>query len=630
MRMDAAAVDARPVPPGTSLAATALLLLLGGLALFFIGCHLVFPIDPVPECPTGQVLVGDMCANGYPNHYGCACDCTGFGIGATIAVSNPSGTPLNVREPEGGAIIGTVNNLDEGLIVDGPRQAVLDGVDETWWRVQFTNVTGWVVQKFITVVQPVSILVKDLDVCLPPGLDQNNDGTAPAVTDLVTDCTDRVQPAFMEIFTGQPLPPQTTCQCSLSTNAALPFTSDCSAECSSPSGVCVVAGSDPEQPTPDPVSAAVLAPTSVCEVTGTAEIHVGDDVVNTNLKGRVQIHGRPCLPGQPCAVGLSYQIDLDPITFAVRFASDPRFVDLGIIGATEPAAVNLGVLGGIHVGQIPTGASVNTLRGRRSTSASNIVMVARNGAALGVAIDWTSRQCLIDGLFVSTEGGGVVDGETTQPLKVLMTVGGPFGASRIVNQPPRPNATATPQTVECTSPQGAAVTLNATLSTDPDSNIAFFIWRRDSETGPLVTDPVFTPTITTQQPLGEKTYHLRVVDKRFAADSTVAKVKVIDSTPPVVQCEAPPLIPKKDTPISFTATTQDVCGTAGVVVERFECYKIAPEGRIIDNPSCKGSINGGTLTIGNSAGADLIRWFLASTDASGNVTRKTCEVSVSP
>ena len=82
------------------------------------------------------------------------------------------------------------------------------------------------------------------------------------------------------------------------------------------------------------------------------------------------------------------------------------------------------------------------------------------------------------------------------------------------------------------APQGAAVTLNATLSTDPDSNIAFFVWRRDSETGPLVTDPLFTPTITTQQPLGEKTYHLRVVDKRFAADGTFAKVQVIDSAPP--------------------------------------------------------------------------------------------------
>ena len=82
--------------------------------------------------------------------------------------------------------------------------------------------------------------------------------------------------------------------------------------------------------------------------------------------------------------------------------------------------------------------------------------------------------------------------------------------------------------------------------------------------------------------------------------------------------------------MSFAAKTEDTCGTSGVVVESFECFKVSPEGRIKDNPSCKGSIQGGTLTIGNSAGADLIRWTIRGTDASNNATRKTCEVSVSP
>jgi hypothetical protein len=560
-----------------------------------------------------------MCANGFPNHYVCQCDCTGFGVGAKIIVTNPGGSTINVRDAPAGAVLGQAPNGAQGVIIGGPVEKDLAGMSEVWWQVDFAGATvdGWVVQRLVSLIGPVNVVTdKNLDVCVAKDVD------------LIADCTDRVQPALLDLITTQ-VPPQTQCTCTKTTDI-LPYVDECNNTCDHPSGVCLLAGSDPATPTPDPLPAAVFATTSVCEVTGQAEIHVGDEVKTPGVSGFVQIHGRPCLPGQPCSVGISYQVEIDPITFEVRFASDPTFVDLGVSGATEPAVVNLVPLGGLHVGQIPTAASLNTLRGRRSGSTTNIVTVQRNGAPLGIAIDWTGKHCLIDGEFVNTAGGGVVDGETTQPIRVLMTLGGQTDTlSRIVNQPPRPNAGAD-QTVECTSPQGALVKLDASLSTDPDSNIAFFVWRRDSETGPQVADPLFAPTLRTQQALGETTYHLRVVDGRLAADNTSVKVRVVDSTPPALDCQAPPVIPKQDTPIAFAATTEDTCGSSGVVVENFECFKIAPEGRIKDNPSCKGSIQGGTLTIGNSAGADLIRWTILATDASGNPARKTCEVSVSP
>ena len=640
MRLDSAAVDARPVPPATWVALGALVLLLGALALFLMGCDRVVGLTRLPPCPPGEIVVGDMCVGRHPNHYVCACDCIGFGIGARIAVNN-AGQSINVRQTPGGTPVGTAPNAAQGVIVAGPVQADLAGVSETWWQVDFDNTTidGWVVQRFLTVVTGVSVLAKEIDVCVTPVLNENLDGGhKPTVPELNNDCsTERVLPQLAAI-TGQQLPPQTQCACNVNSDP-LPWVAECDAPCSDPSGVCAIAGADPETPTPDPLPAVVFATASVCEVTGQAEIHIpGEGVKFTPAQGFVQIHGRPCLPGQTCQVGISYQLTMDPISFPVRFHKDPKFIELGLSGASEPGVLTLAPgLFGLHMGQVATGATLNSIRGRRDGLIShllnrNVVMVARNAAPLEVAVDWAGKHCLINGNIAQTSGSVEDDDGATQPIKVLMTLGGQTNTlSRILNQPPRANAGAD-QTVECTSPQGAAVTLNASLTTDPDNNIAFFAWRHDSDSGPHVADPSFTPILPPiQQALGEKTYHLRVVDRRFAADSTSVKVRVVDTTPPhTIDCHAPAVIPKQDTPITFAATAEDTCGASGVVVESFECFKVTPEGRIKDNPSCKGSIAGSTLTIGNSAGADLIRWRIRAADGSANAALKTCEVSVSP
>jgi hypothetical protein len=370
----------------------------------------------------------------------------------------------------------------------------------------------------------------------------------------------------------------------------------------------------------------------VCEVSGTAEIHVGDEVQNTSVSGLVQIHGTPCAPGQGCQVGVSYQLTLGDITIPIRFHSDPKFVDLSVSGASEPDAITLvPFIGPLYAGEVPAGATLNSARGRRSGSAHHLALVGRNGGPLNFAVDWDNKHCLLDGDFVSGTGGGVVDDDgVTQPLHVLMTVGGTDDSlSRMVNQPPRAEA-GPDKTVECTSPAGASVSLTAAGSTDADGNIAYYVWRRGSESGPYVGEPSANPAVTTQQAGGETTYHLRVVDRNLAVGGDSVKVAVVDTTPPDIDCHAAATITPPDPPAAFTATATDLCGPVqSVVIEQAGCFKVKGNGEEAPTQSCKVAADGGTLTIENSGGVGtIIRWVVRASDAAGTVGRKTCEVSV--
>ena len=619
--LDSAFVPARPVSPSTWVALGVVVLALGALSLLLMGCDRVFGLQRL-ECPTGEVVVGDICEKRNPNHYACDCDCTGFGIDARIAVSN-AGQPINVRQDPAGTVVGTAPNAAQGTIIGGPVQAPLNGVDETWWQVNFDNPTvdGWVAARFLTVVTGVSVLAKELDVCLPASFNANiTDGADPSAAELNDDCSVRVQSQFATI-TGQQLPPQTQCSCARQDD---PKNWDASCDAPCPSGVCLLAGSDPPQPTPDPLSAGVFSATTLCEVAGTAEMTVGGRSPKTqpHVSGFVQIHGRPC-PGQACQVGVSYQLEAGNIEFdsGTIFASDPKFVDLKLSGASEPGAVNLGVLLGFNIGGLPAGAALTSVEGRRSTETNRTVSVFRNTQAIALAVNWENGTCRLSG-----DLGGAVQGEQNDGT-LNVSVGVALDGV-IRNQPPRANAGAN-QTVECSSPQGSPVTLNASLTTDPDNNVAFFAWRRGSENGEPVAPPSFTPTLTTIQPPGETTYHLRVADKRFAADTSSVKVKVLDTTAPSISCNAPVAIGKLDPPTAFKAAAADTCGPApAVVIDSFNCFKVSPYGRVKDNPSCQVTIQGDTLTIEKSGGVDLIQWSTRATDGAGNVGRKTCEVRI--
>jgi len=480
----------------------------------------------------------------------------------------------------------------------------------------------------------------DLAVCVPPELNPNLvDGSSPTAAQIAADCSSRVAGQFQAI-TGRDVPQGCTCTAvNTPTTTAVGWDATCDATCSDPSGVCVVAASGPDPlqaamklsllssdtaPVPDPLSSAVFGTTTVCEVDGTATIDLGGHTPKTQpgVRGLVQIRGRPCPEGPRCQVGVAYQLKADNITFdsGSIFVDDVTLSDLTLSGATDPTAVTLGTaLGGCCLGALPVGTAVASARGRQSGSSDAIVGVFTNAQEVaGLIVDWTHKTCTLAGALTGSIKNG--DSEAAMNIDVHLT-------GVLVNQPPHADASKTKKTVECTSGQGALVSLDASGSTDADDNIAYYVWRPSPDPGSNVAAPSGNPVITTQQAVGRKTYGLRVVDDRFAADTDTVQVSVVDTTQPTISCNAPATITPSDVPekptagISFRATASDVCtGVSHVAITSFACTK--PQ-------QCKVKIQGDTITILNSGGVgDTISWTVAAQDVAGNGGQKTCQVNV--
>jgi hypothetical protein len=535
-------------------------------------------------------------------------------------LANPGQLPL----------LGTAPLGSGGAILDGPVDALLNGVPETWWQVNFdtgsaAGLQGWAVQSALSVANQ-TLVTKSAQTCVPPDLNQNLGGKEPTVDDLKAFCADDVG-LTAQASVNQKLAPlgKFFCQCAAQETqftSTTNYNSSCNAPCPDGSNVCLLAGSDPPDPTPQPVVAALFQPTSVCQVTGGAQVSVGGHAPKNQptLQGALQIHGRPCPPDQGCRVGVSYQLKSDDIEFESGsiFASDPKFVDLSLSGATEPDAINLGPFLGFLLGEVPAGTALSTGHGRRSGSPDAFGADGHNTDGLALAVDWENKLCRISGDLV---GAAVGENGEDLALQVSVALDGV-----IVNQPPRSDA-GPDQTVECTAANGAAVTLDASRSTDADNNIAFYAWRRGSQDGALVAAPSSNPVIQTQQALGQQTYYVEVVDNRFAADYGSVTVRVADRTAPTISCNAPATITPSDVPekttqgISFSATAQDLCtGVSVVAIKSFTCTKPA---------SCKVGIQGNTITIFDSGGiGDTIRWTVLARDTAGNEGQKTCELSV--
>lgn len=123
--------------------------------------------------------------------------------------------------------------------------------------------------------------------------------------------------------------------------------------------------------------------------------------------------------------------------------------------------------------------------------------------------------------------------------------------------------------VECTSPAGGAVTLDAASSTDPDStpgtndDILSFEWFRDfglPTQSLLGTGEVFTVTL----PLGAHAIGLRVTDSQGATDTADTVVTVRDTTPPslALTTDSTVLWPPNHrlVPVRVAWQTSDRCG----------------------------------------------------------------------
>lgn len=108
-------------------------------------------------------------------------------------------------------------------------------------------------------------------------------------------------------------------------------------------------------------------------------------------------------------------------------------------------------------------------------------------------------------------------------------------------------------------------------------------------------------------------------------------ITVVDTTAPVISCNAPATIYPPDAPISFTASAIDNCdSTPSVEVVDYRCFMTTKKGKAIDKEaSCMVGFSGNTVTINDSGGVgDNIYWTVQATDCSGNVSTKECSVMV--
>jgi hypothetical protein len=112
-------------------------------------------------------------------------------------------------------------------------------------------------------------------------------------------------------------------------------------------------------------------------------------------------------------------------------------------------------------------------------------------------------------------------------------------------------------------------------------------------------------------------------------DVAMRTLDVVDTTAPVVACNAPSSITPPSAPLSFTATATDLCDPASEpTVAAVECFRINGAGLRVEE-RCRVGIEGATLTIERSGGiGSVIVWTLRATDGAGNTTEHPCRLEV--
>jgi hypothetical protein len=321
--------------------------------------------------------------------------------------------------------------------------------------------------------------------------------------------------------------------------------------------VCLVASSDPPDPVPEPLAAAVFGRSSLCELTG--DVTITDDDGNAQTRqanGVAYFTGGPC-PEGGCQIGMSYRLDhVETFDFDGFLGfGGVRIEDVRGLGASLPGAATLDASGkgtfDARTTQI-SGRGKQIDEGLISDDVATKSYVGVNSSLMNVQVLWNARLCTLKGSLL-----GSVDAGHGATISVDM-------AGTLVNQPPTANAGGD-KTVECTSPAGAAIALDGSGSTDPDDNIAEYVWRRETRFG---TEVGSSPAITVDLGVGaSQTYFLKVIDAYGQASEASARVKIVDTTPPVItSVTATPNVlwppNHKMVPVTVNAVATDLCGGA--------------------------------------------------------------------
>jgi len=390
---------------------------------------------------------------------------------------------------------------------------------------------------------------QNLPMCVLPADNPNIGGSA---ADPAVDCAGRVQKTLsgMLEFCGYP----SQCMCSVQ-----PGSQRFSDTCDQP---CVEDPVDPDCADFDPISGMVTATNAagdvpicgtnsplafeifgrrtMCTVSGVAHVAIEGETADPTATGVLQFRGDPC-PGQSCRVGMEYRLDIAPVRFSNLFGSE-TFEELAGIG--ESVVGQDAVLSASGDGSFAAGVCLLSARGvregeQRALAVTNSEPIninvsfgsvdptcALSGAVVGIS-DPEIKRCEAGRNICSSDSDCGDDDECSEvgdsQLLLSLDVGG-----KIVNQPPTADA-GTDQVVECPAP----VVLDARASSDLDSNIALFSWRRGTRTGEEVG---FDEVSSVQQGLGTESYVLRVIDAFAQTDEDTTTATVVDTTPPELSC----------------------------------------------------------------------------------------------
>jgi len=395
--------------------------------------------------------------------------------------------------------------------------------------------------------------------CMPPSLNPNTPGVAvPSVDALEADCKGRVEDTLSGIASTCGY--ADSCDCEITPLPSLPgitryttYALECNDTCSpvpldesdgDGDGNPDCSNFDPQNGLTEANATADAGPVclqeggpgmvlrslsremfgaqSECDLQGEAELLVGDTLKRPAAGGLLRFDGL-CQQGQVCDVGLSYSLGVAPVSFDVKWASDPTFLDLGATGATD----ELQLIGDSGIGLIDPDGSMTSLRGRRGSD--DQAFVATNGEGVVLIASPEFSECSFGGSLASTVETEDPEAQGEEPFEFSLEL---FG--ELVNQPPVAIAGMS-QAVECTSPAGARFVLDASESYDPDGNISVVSWRQGSRTGDEIGFRTKTARVLT---IGEsQTYVVRAIDSFGQADEDSTTVSVVDTQPPVVMAQ---------------------------------------------------------------------------------------------
>lgn len=208
---------------------------------------------------------------------------------------------------------------------------------------------------------------------------------------------------------------------------------------------------------------------------------------------------------------------------------------------------------------------------------------------------------------------------------VQLTVTDRFGESN--------NCSTTVTILDTTPPEIISCPGNTTIECDESADPA----NTGTATATDVCDPspvvtfsdVTTPSTCLEEFTITRTW--TATDACGNTSSCVQIISVVDTTPPVIDCNAPANITPPDAPVSFTAVATDNCDDdPSVEITGYDCFKYTKKDKRIDKTeSCVVEVAGDTITILDSGGVnDHITWTIRATDSCGNVAERECEVVV--